>query len=137
MVKIAFVPLANQTIVAAPNSGAPVANGFYPLYSAIDYDDSLAPGSLATIQQYQTLKFTPGNRYHSRTIRPKFASRVFQTAVADAFRPSTGFIDCNQPDVPHYGLKVFMQPPPAVTGSSGGITYQVQMTYYVKFKNVR
>lgn len=136
-VKLVFRPTVNQVVEGVPNAGTQFGTGFYPFNSVIDYDDDIAPGSSTTMLQYQTLRTSSAGRIHTRTVRPKFSTRVFQTALADGFKPSTGWIDNNQPDVPHYGMKIYMDPPPVIPGASSSLMYTVYATYYLKFKSVR
>lgn len=138
MVSVHFRPLVNQLVTAQPNTGTTDATGYCPLHTVIDYDDNSAPTSLSTVLQYQNLRTTNPNRPHKRIVRPKVLREVYQSSVTTAYQPSaSGWIDCNYAGVPHYGLKVYMDPPPFVLNTSSSMTYQVYMTYYMSFKNVR
>lgn len=136
MVKLELRPTVTD-MVGVPNQGFTAASGFYPLRTVIDYDDAQAPPNEPFMFQYQNMRTTQPTRVHTRVVRPKFSTRAYATALSDGFRPSTGFIDCNQPSVPHYGLKVWMDPPPLVASTRSTLTYNVYATYYLKFKNVR
>lgn len=136
-VKVVFRPLVNQLVGGQPNMGTTAFVGYPAFHTVLDYDDAIAPGNLATMLQYQTLRMSNSNRTHTRVLRPKFSTKTFQSTIIDAFRPATGFIDATYPTVPHYGMKVFMEAPAVVAGTSSSCTYQVYATYTLKFKNVR
>lgn len=137
MVKVVFRPLVNQLVAGQPNMGTTSATGFPPLMTAIDYDDNSAPANTGVIMQYQSMKMTNSNRTHTRTLRPKMSQPVYLTSLVTGYRPTTGYIDCSYDTVPHYGLKVFADGPLVVPTTSSSMTYQVFMTYYLSFKNVR
>lgn len=113
------------------NSGEIGTNlGRVKLFSAIDYDDNLV-ASLTDLLQYESLKVTTSDRDHVRYVKPRISREVFQSGVSTAYSPGRAWIDCQNTTVPHYGLKAVLQQLPAGTQS-----FDIQVTYYLAFKNV-
>lgn len=104
--------------------------GLVKLFTAVDYDDIVTP-SLTDILQYQSLKVTRTDRDHVRYVKPTISQAVYQTAVGTGYGSTRGWIDCANPTVAHYGLKYLLQQLPA-----GNQQFDVQVTYYLSFKNV-
>lgn len=71
-VKISFVPLVNTV---ASNLGTVSGTGtvfnYMRTYSCIDYNNITAPASVNAMREYQTFKWKPITKVHSRYIRPK------------------------------------------------------------------
>lgn len=141
-VKISFTPGTTQSVnnILDSNPGSSSINGsamsFNRFHSAIDYDDSSTPSSEAQLMEYGSHKSSPGNRTHSRFIRPKILQEVYRSALATSYRPISGqYIDMSTTDVPHYGLKVWCDAPDSPTNCA--ITYNVYMTMYFTCKNTR
>lgn len=107
-------------------------NLFAQVHTAIDYDDALAlptATGLAEINQYESHRMTRANQTHKRVIVPK----VELTGASSAFPKSYQWIDCDNINALHNGLKIFI---PQLDGTGNSLTYDVQMTYYIKCKNV-
>lgn len=100
-------------------------------WTAIDYDDTVTPTSMADILQYQNVKRTGSSRIMTRFIKPKFADTIFASGVISGYRPQKGFIDCTYPNVEHYGVKFGFSSNPLA------LTYGLRMTFYIALKNVR
>lgn len=98
--------------------------------SAIDYDSIPITDSLANIMQYQNVKLTPGQVTHKRVLKPRFLNIVDSTTPG--LQTNRGWIDCANASVDHLGLKVIVPPTPGQV-----ISYDLIVTYYLKFKNVR
>lgn len=102
------------------------------MHSVIDYDDATAPTTINELMEYQNHKITPFNHQLRRFFKPKAASAVYTTSFV-GFENASGWLDCANPDIAHYGFKTGLN-----TVSSGASTgYRLFMTYYVKFKAVR
>lgn len=123
-VKIHFLPRGNTAEVGTNQ-------GIVKFFSAIDYDDITAPGSINDILQYENVKTTRSTQDHSRYIKPKVAGLAYQTAVGNAYMPKRGWIDCANTTVEHYGIKWALQQLPA-----GSQTFDIKVDYYLSFKNV-
>lgn len=127
MVKAELIPQFDNANVGSSTS----TNVITQNYSVLDYDDIGTPTSMDQLMQYQNCKRTPSTRILKRVIKPRFASELFNTGIASAYRPTRGFVDCNYDTVEHYGMKFgFASNPQAQK-------YGLKMTFYLAFKNVR
>lgn len=127
MVKLEVIPQFDNANVGSSTS----TNVITQNYSVIDYDDITVPTTMDTLMQYQNLKRTPSTRIITRVVRPKFASELFNTSIATAYRPSSGFVDCNYDTVEHYGCKFGFSSNPQAQ------KFGLKMTFYLAMKNVR
>lgn len=107
----------------------------YPkLYYFIDHTDAAVPGSLDVLRacagtQIRTLEHT---KPVIVTFRPKSQLAIYRSALTTGYTAQSAWIDSNQYDVPHYGLK-------------WGIDFHVdenqyvdcETRYWVKLKNPR
>lgn len=141
-VKIQFIPGTTQTTnsVLDPNPTSSNITGaamcYNRFHSVIDYDDTTLLGSEAAALEYGSLKSSRGDRGHTRYLKPKVVQDIFRTGGATGKRPiGNQWIDCNNTDVPHYGLKVWMDAPDSPTNIA--ITYNVYVTMYFQCKNTR
>lgn len=124
-VKVTYMPRANS-------AEAGTNQGLVKFFSVIDYDDTTAPTAINDLLQYESLKVSNSSRDHTRFLKPKIARAIYQSGVSTAYGASTGWIDCDNASVPHYGLKYALQQLP-----SGNQSFDVKITYYLAFKNVR
>lgn len=108
------------------------------LISVLDYDDATPLSLIGDYLQYQNVRKQPAimNRTHTRVIVPRVRKNVLQGGGGDmpAMIGKPGWIDCQYANIPHYGLKLFLD---THTGGAFAQTYQLMTTFYVKFKNVR
>lgn len=134
-VKLDFIPFGDN--VNLPISTMSGANGLVspggPLVTAIDYDDNNVPGTAADLIQYQASRVTPIPKRLKMTLRPKFATEVYRSAIATGYGARTGWLDCANSDIPHYGVKYYMNAPSALNSS---FSYQVWAEVYIAVKNV-
>lgn len=125
-VKISLIPRYTES--TAGTAGSLIGN----MWSAIDYDDASPPANVDTLLQYQNVKRTRLNQVHSRFIRPCIANEIFNTGIATAYAPKRNvWIDCTSDTVEHYGIKLW------IDSSAAGVTFDVQVKFYLAFKNVR
>lgn len=124
-VKVSYMPRANSAEVGTNQ-------GLVKFFTVVDYDDSNNPTSINELLQYESLKTTNTTKDHNRYLKPKLAKALYQSAVSTAYGATRGWIDCENPGVPHYGLKYALQTLP-----TGNQSYDVKVTYYLAFKNVR
>lgn len=122
-IKWRFMPRANS-------AEAGTNQGLVKMFTAIDYDDN-TPVNIGGIMQYESLKTTNTSQDHVRYVKPRISSQVFQAAPNPAYSSTRNWLDCDFPSVPHYGLKLVLQQLPAGTQS-----FDIQVTYYLAFKNV-
>jgi len=131
-VVVKFIPKFSQVNAITGNL---VANTLLTQFmSAIDYDDATAlPTATAIdeITQYQSAKITQGNRIHTRVLYPK----VELTGTTLQVPKARQYIDCDTPLALHNGLKVVI-PQLASLPDETILYWDVQLTYYLKFRNV-
>lgn len=113
-----------------------VTNAGFNIHSAIDYDDGNVPTGPNDLLQYQSYRCTPGNRTHTRVWVPKTVSGINNNVgvLVGAGAKAYQWIDVAQPNVPHFGLKMYIDP----TNSVGQqMPFDAVITYYLSFKCVR
>jgi len=106
-------------------------NSACKIFSVLDYDDDTAPTSIDTLLQYENCKTSNSLRDHSRSLRPKFARSVYQSALVTGYGQSSGWLDCDSTLIPHYGIKLAFQ------GTAGAQIFDVRIQYSVSFMGVR
>ena len=76
-------------------------------------------------------------------ITPKIANAVWNGPVATGYTlpGKKTWIDCGSPSIPHYsvicGINPYQGTAPPGPGISGTFVFQVELTYYLSFKQVR
>lgn len=128
-VKIELIPKYSQsnpvenaitTIVQQPN-----------VHTVIDYDSSALLG-MTDIVQYQNMKTTRGNAIHKRFLKPKVSYNILSATGASVRSPTTrAWIDCSATNVLYRGVLG------TITSGNISCSYDLKMTYYLAFKNVR
>lgn len=130
-VVVKFMPTGTQVLVnsASNPEEAPIC------HAVIDYNDANAPTSADELRQYANVRTFPINKPQTFVFRPRTATPVYRDGLSAAYLQNSPrlFIDCSYADVPHYGMKVWVQ---------GGNTVQVYRTrieviYYFSFKNTK
>jgi hypothetical protein len=107
-----------------------------PIYSCIDYDDASVPAASSDIYQKDTSQVNDGTQVIVRTLNPKSLVSAYLSAVSTAYSPEWGvWYDCDQPGVPHYGLKFFS---PIIGGNTGltTLSYNVIAEYVIQTRSV-
>lgn len=109
-----------------------------------DFDDAIPPSTAREINNYQRAKvwtFRGDGSPLKFSIKPRVATKIYRDAVADAF--GTGAegtkLDNLTPDVPHYGLKMWLEnlissslPDPVVAGQT---LLTFKMRYHMVFND--
>lgn len=123
-VKVSIIPRSNDY-----GSGITAAR----IFSVLDYDDSIIPGSLNEILQYQNVKMTTYGKVHSRYFKPSvnFQGGILGTTNNMALPKKNVWIDIASTDVPHFGMKG------VITPTSGALAFDLKVEYYLAMKNVR
>lgn len=136
--KLTFVPGQTET-VGNVNNGTTSAISAQRFCSAIDFDDNTTPANESELQEYGSFKWSQGGRVHSRYWKPKMLTNIYDGGGSGpALAPTKAkWISTNYADVPHYGVKVFCGYPEVPSGTAGSITYEVYLTLYLAFKNVK
>jgi len=126
------------------STGVTNANNFFPdIYATVDHDDIDTLTTIDKITQYDKCKagiLRPNSwfkyRYHPNTLM-KVARP--ESTDANSVPNRSAWCDCNQPDIPHYGLKVFVDPrqAAATTDLAQAIYFQYRFKYHLVFKAQR
>lgn len=135
--KLQITPATSEGILS-PLSGTAQPLGFSRVHSVIDYDDTSAPTSEDQLLEYGSHKSTAPFQTHTRFIKPKVLQEVYRSTLGTAYAPKSGqYLDVAYPDIPHYGMKVWVSAPNTNPGTAQSITYKVYLTLYITCKNVR
>lgn len=128
---VKIIPKFNSGDIDVPAaSGGELPN----IAHCLDYDDSNTPANFGDVMQRQNAKLTRGNKIIKRVFKPSVNVITDGTSTAAGFMQRYApWLDITNVAVPHYGLKLAIQPMP--TGVNAN--YDVAVTYYLAFKQVR
>lgn len=102
------------------------------VFSIVDKDDSSPPLNIDEILQYQNVKVTSFGKWHTRYIKPNIGYQLGDLSTTINMRSvGKGWIDMANTNVPHYGIKGIITP------SSSALAFDLHVTYFLAFKNVR
>lgn len=97
------------------------------ILTAIDYNDDTPPTTLDELRQYDNCEVDVIVNKHERYIpKPLFLNNSGQNV--------NSWLSTANPSTRHYGLKYGVEPTQAVGAS---FTYNVEVTYYIAFKNTK
>lgn len=111
------------------------------MWYAQDFDDTNIPTTSTQVlsKQYCRVKTLNGNNMFSIFIRPRLTKALTAAGViAGDTTERPCFIDCSYPDVPHYGLKFWIDQ--WHTNGSASVLAQslrIQPVYYFKLKDTQ
>ena len=132
-VKLDFIPFGDTVNVPITGSGTTsLMSPGGPLILAADYDDDSTPAAASNLLEYQACKVIPVPRRHRMYIKPKFATEIYN-GVTTGYGARSGWLDCANSGVTHYGVKYWMNAPSALSSS---YSYQVWATMYFACKGV-
>lgn len=130
-VKVNFIPRHIDTNTPTFAAG----NGSALLWYAVDTNDGAVPGTITSLAEYGTSKCRYMYKPFSIFLSPKSVNPVYETGVTNAYEArSKRWIDTNDPDVPHYGIKIGI---PASTAATGFFKMDVTLTYYIQCKQTK
>lgn len=136
-VSVRVIPKTSEQIQGG-TAGTIQTLGYGQVVSAIDYDDAANPTSKDELLEYGSVKTTASNRIHTRYIRPKVLNVVFRNALTSGYAPvKAPYLDQAYNDLPHYGLKLWVDPPSGFNVADTSISYDIYATYYFTMKNTR
>lgn len=99
--------------------------------SVIDYDSSPLL-TMADAVQYESYKITRGHQVHKRYVRPQVSLNLLSATGANVRAPTRNmWIDCSATNVLYRGVLG------VITQANINVLYDLRMTYYLQFKNVR
>lgn len=89
---------------------------YYPdIVVAVDHDDNTVPSGYDTIQQYGKSKqgILKPDKWFTYKCRPTAAVMLYRTATTTAYGPASykQWYDCNNIDIPFYGVKLAVKYP--------------------------
>jgi len=104
-----------------------------------DFDDATLPADAAELAEYQRAKtwtFRGSGKPLKISLKPRTALTVFRSGVTNAYSagPEGNAVNVSYTDVPHYGLKFWVDNMPAPTigaATLAGIRFKVK--YHLKF----
>ena len=104
------------------------------VYAAIDYNNAAAPTSADEMKEYANVLTFPMYQPRTFKIRPRIAIPVYRDNIGAAYiQQPKQWIDCSYADVPHYGLRVWVQ-----SGQTrNAFRTNVECTYYLTFRNLK
>lgn len=108
------------------------------VFWARDYDDSNSV-TLDSLLQYPFCGMRRFSTPIKIFVRPKPSMKVYNTLVSDAAAVPKGqtWIDCSSPSVPHYGIKMIVDPGTQPYIDPDQIKIRFMAKYYIGCKNVR
>lgn len=124
-VKITFIPQMTENISLGAVNNAYASSRFF---SAIDYNDATAPVTVDELRQYQSAKWTPILKRHTRYIpKPKIID-------SGGFTLSP-WISTATPNANYFGIKYAIE----AMASTGTTTmeYTVECKFYMSFRQVK
>jgi len=104
------------------------------VYAAIDYNNADSPTSADEMKQYANVLVFPMYQSRNFKIRPRLAIPVYRPGATAAYiQQPKQWIDCNYADVPHYGLRVWVEAGQA----RNAFRTTIECTYYMTFRNLK
>lgn len=121
-----------NTMAYNPTSSVFQSNNLPTITTCIDYNDDIAPSTENELLNYGSSRVTSG-RYLKRYFKPRFLNQLYESVTFTGYAPKRGYVATQDPSVPHFGLKYYIQPntDPGIESSVG--LYRVYHTYYLKF----
>lgn len=133
-VKLDFVPIYNSHEINEGPAASPFDRLGMPIMTyARDYDDSTAPATEDAILQYSTNScLVLSNKKSVYISHPRVATTVYRPGITAAYAEAKKnlWLDCANPDVPHYGLKYYVP----IENLSKILYVRVYATYFLEFK---
>jgi len=132
-VELKLIPQSTSINVmntASPNDTPP------KILAVLDFDDSIAPASLAAVQEYDNVQIVTYGEGLMITLLPSYTPAVFAAGAFSGYAVQrAGWLDCANQAVAHYGIKGIVTALQAL--STSGVYWDVAAKYYVSFRNTR
>jgi len=125
-----FYPLANSNDMSGLDSITNPAN-MQPIFSVIDYDDQGTP-SLASLFEYASMKSHEYGKPFTISFEPH-VNNVIDTGIAATSSLKSPWIDCANPSVVHFGIKLWQ--PDCGVGTNN--LWVCISEYHVEFRGQR
>lgn len=135
-VKVSFIPVSNVTLSLGTAGVIDQYTSNYSRFqSVIDYNDDTALTSANEYREYSTYKWTPNTKIHKRYFRPRFTPTVTEGSGSYGIATSSGWVATGSNATRWYGVKYHINF--GVTASSTLTTHEVEVKYYLSFKNYK
>lgn len=137
-VDVRFVPVMS-TVVNRPfdDSTTPGINQAVPqIITALDRDSTNTPASFVELQDRGVVKLNKCTKAFNWKFTPNRLVQIYKTISTTGYKIDTGykeFLDCANPDIPHFGLKYVIEQ----SSPSDAFIYEIQIKYNVSFKGKR
>jgi len=102
----------------------------------VDFDDDTPPANILELQEHTNCKLltTRAKKWGVR-FRPSVAPMFYNTALTSGYGRKTGaWLDCAKPDIPHYGLKMWIN---QATDNAEIVAIVPWVQYKLSFRGVR
>lgn len=123
----------NNTSSVTGQSALPV------MYSAVDFDDNTPPTAYQQVltKSYCKTRILNGNRTFSMFVRPRMLKELGSSSAGFAGNSSerSTWIDSTYPDVPHYGIKFWIDN--WYSANDSNMILRIQPEYYLALKDVQ
>lgn len=136
-VKLKFLYQSNIADTAGPTT-------LPCMWYAQDFDDSSLPVNQldVAVKQYCKTKILNANRQFSLYIKPRITKAIAgQTGAGPVVIADTSekpcYLDCAFPNVPHYGLKFWIDNWYNQAPNESNVVLRIQPTYYLKLKDAQ
>jgi len=116
--------MVGNNVVSAENS-----NGL--LCTVVDYDDAVALGTFALMQDYSNAVTSPMGVQHYRRFVPHAAVAMYSGSFTSYGNVEAPWIDCSSGSVQHYGFKAAAQTTSIICG------FNLIIRFRIAFRNVR
>ena len=137
-IKLRIVPRTSMTTQGVV-TGTTAMVGYGQVVTALDFDDAANPIAKDTLLEYGSAKYTASNKIHTRYFKPKVLNAVWVNIASTGYAAvKAPWIDQANNNLPHYGLKMWIDAPEnSGGGSNSSISYDGYATYYFMCKNTR
>jgi len=141
MIEYKIQMITNPDATTHPNTNTSGYNtvNWYPKFWYIrDYDGGGAD-TLLSIKERVGAKFfvMRPNKEYTIKIKPKVLVQTYKTLTAAGYAPKTLWIDCANPDVPHYGLNAVIDCLGLNPVDADGFQFRIEYKFHLAFKGVR
>lgn len=101
--------------------------------SIIDNDSATGISTDAEMGEYKSYRATRSYRTHSRFLRPTPLREIYKSTISTAYETVkyAPWLDTNNPDVPHYGMSIF------IDGGNVNAGLQIKIKMCVECKNTK
>jgi len=138
VVTLRLITNPNSASVLNLTTPVQITNWYPQLWYIPDYDDSSADNLDAIKERIGVrCRVLKPDKPIRIVVRPKVLVQTYVTALATGYAPKRMYVDCDQPAMPHYGLKTVVD----CMGNDPNDTYPFiisqERQYFFTLKNVR